>query len=66
MRFIVHSPTQRYHAGCLPVHPQLFAFHGAGCSLSEAIKCVTINPARRCLGIENREGTLRQVRTRTW
>jgi len=29
-----------------------------GCSLGEAIKCVTFNPAR-CLGIENRKGTLR-------
>jgi len=29
-----------------------------GCSLGEAIKCVTSNPAR-CLGIENRKGTLR-------
>ncbi|KAI0263857.1 Metallo-dependent hydrolase [Gloeopeniophorella convolvens] len=29
-----------------------------GCSLGEAIKCATFNPAR-CLGIENRKGTLR-------
>jgi len=29
-----------------------------GCSLGEAIKCVTFNPAQ-CLGIENRKGTLR-------
>ena len=29
-----------------------------GCSLGEAIKCVTFTPAR-CLGIENRKGTLR-------
>ncbi|EED82609.1 candidate n-acetylglucosamine-6-phosphate deacetylase from carbohydrate esterase family CE9 [Postia placenta Mad-698-R] len=29
-----------------------------GCSLGEAIKCATYNPAR-CLGIENRKGTLR-------
>ena len=29
-----------------------------GCSLGEAIKCVTFNPAR-CLGIENQKGTLR-------
>ena len=29
-----------------------------GCSLGEAIKCVTFNPAR-CLGIEDRKGTLR-------
>src|SRR5258708_30165409 len=28
-----------------------------GCSLGEAIKCATYNPAR-CLGIENRKGTL--------
>jgi len=30
----------------------------AGCSLGEAIKCATFNPAK-CLGIENRKGTLR-------
>lgn len=29
-----------------------------GCSLGEAIKCATYNPAK-CLGIENRKGTLR-------
>ncbi|KAG6828255.1 hypothetical protein H0H92_008643 [Tricholoma furcatifolium] len=29
-----------------------------GCSLGEAIKCATFNPAK-CLGIENRKGTLR-------
>ncbi|TFY71557.1 hypothetical protein EVG20_g1443 [Dentipellis fragilis] len=29
-----------------------------GCSLGEAIKCATFNPAR-CLGIENTKGTLR-------
>uniref|UniRef100_A0A8H7Y4Z6 Amidohydrolase-related domain-containing protein n=1 Tax=Psilocybe cubensis TaxID=181762 RepID=A0A8H7Y4Z6_PSICU len=29
-----------------------------GCSLGEAIKCATYNPAR-CLGIENKKGTLR-------
>ncbi|KAH9833474.1 Metallo-dependent hydrolase [Rhodofomes roseus] len=29
-----------------------------GCSLGEAIKCATFNPAR-CLGIENKKGTLR-------
>ncbi|ETW74854.1 carbohydrate esterase family 9 protein [Heterobasidion irregulare TC 32-1] len=29
-----------------------------GCSLGEALKCVTLNPAR-CLGIENKKGTLR-------
>ena len=29
-----------------------------GCSLGEAIKCVTYNPAK-CLGIEDRKGTLR-------
>ncbi|KAF8141201.1 carbohydrate esterase family 9 protein [Boletus edulis] len=29
-----------------------------GCSLGEAIKCATFNPAR-CLGIENRKGSLR-------
>ncbi|KAI0039383.1 carbohydrate esterase family 9 protein [Auriscalpium vulgare] len=29
-----------------------------GCSLGEAIKCATLNPAK-CLGIENRKGTLR-------
>ena len=29
-----------------------------GCSLGEAIKCATFNPAR-CLGIEGRKGTLR-------
>lgn len=29
-----------------------------GCTLSEAIKCATYNPAK-CLGIENRKGTLR-------
>lgn len=29
-----------------------------GCSLGEAIKCATYNPAR-CLGIESRKGTLR-------
>jgi len=29
-----------------------------GCSLGEAIKCVTFNPMR-CLGVENRKGTLR-------
>ena len=29
-----------------------------GCSLGEAIKCATYNPAR-CLGIEHRKGTLR-------
>ncbi|CAL1711978.1 unnamed protein product [Somion occarium] len=29
-----------------------------GCSLGEAIKCATLNPAR-CLGIENKKGTLR-------
>lgn len=29
-----------------------------GCSLGEAIKCATFNPAR-CLGIENQKGTLR-------
>ncbi|KAF5393371.1 hypothetical protein D9757_000502 [Collybiopsis confluens] len=29
-----------------------------GCSLAESIKCATFNPAK-CLGIENRKGTLR-------
>ncbi|KNZ74902.1 Putative N-acetylglucosamine-6-phosphate deacetylase [Termitomyces sp. J132] len=29
-----------------------------GCSLGEAIKCATYNPAK-CLGLENRKGTLR-------
>ena len=29
-----------------------------GCSLGEALKCATLNPAR-CLGIENKKGTLR-------
>ena len=29
-----------------------------GCSLGEAIKCATYNPAK-CLGIENKKGTLR-------
>ncbi|KAH8088953.1 Metallo-dependent hydrolase [Cristinia sonorae] len=29
-----------------------------GCSLGEALKCATYNPAK-CLGIENRKGTLR-------
>lgn len=29
-----------------------------GCSLGEALKCATLNPAR-CLGIEGRKGTLR-------
>ncbi|CCM05876.1 uncharacterized protein FIBRA_08113 [Fibroporia radiculosa] len=29
-----------------------------GCSLGEAIKCATFNPAK-CLGIENKKGTLR-------
>ncbi|ETW74869.1 hypothetical protein HETIRDRAFT_332573, partial [Heterobasidion irregulare TC 32-1] len=29
-----------------------------GCSLDEALKCATLNPAR-CLGIENKKGTLR-------
>jgi len=29
-----------------------------GCSLGEAIKCATFNPAR-CVGIENKKGTLR-------
>lgn len=29
-----------------------------GCSLGEAIKCVTYNPAK-CLGIESKKGTLR-------
>jgi N-acetylglucosamine-6-phosphate deacetylase len=29
-----------------------------GCSLGEAIKCVTYHPVQ-CLGIENRKGTLR-------
>ncbi|KAG6841420.1 hypothetical protein C0991_011314 [Blastosporella zonata] len=29
-----------------------------GCSLGEAIKCATFNPAK-CLGLENRKGTLR-------
>ncbi|KAF9451525.1 carbohydrate esterase family 9 protein [Macrolepiota fuliginosa MF-IS2] len=29
-----------------------------GCSLGEAIKCATYNPAR-CLGVENKKGTLR-------
>ncbi|KAF8548988.1 carbohydrate esterase family 9 protein [Imleria badia] len=29
-----------------------------GCSLGEAIKCATLNPAR-CLGIENKKGSLR-------
>ncbi|KAF9071624.1 Metallo-dependent hydrolase [Rhodocollybia butyracea] len=29
-----------------------------GCSLAEAIKCATYNPAK-CLGIENKKGTLR-------
>lgn len=29
-----------------------------GCSLGEAIKCATYNPAK-CLGIESRKGTLR-------
>ncbi|KAI0827641.1 Metallo-dependent hydrolase [Trametes gibbosa] len=29
-----------------------------GCSLGEAIRCATFNPAR-CLGLENRKGTLR-------
>ncbi|CAK5270180.1 unnamed protein product [Mycena citricolor] len=29
-----------------------------GCSLGEAIKCATFNPAR-CLGIDNKKGTLR-------
>ncbi|KAJ7935148.1 hypothetical protein B0H13DRAFT_2227117 [Mycena leptocephala] len=29
-----------------------------GCSLGEAIKCATYNPAK-CLGIENSKGTLR-------
>ncbi|KAI0062403.1 Metallo-dependent hydrolase [Artomyces pyxidatus] len=29
-----------------------------GCSLGEAIKCATVNPAK-CLGIENSKGTLR-------
>lgn len=32
--------------------------HFTGCSLAESIKCATFNPAR-CLGIENRKGTLR-------
>ena len=32
--------------------------HFTGCSLGGAIKCVTFNPVR-CLGIENRKGTLR-------
>lgn len=29
-----------------------------GCSLGEAIKCATFNPAK-CLGMENKKGTLR-------
>jgi len=29
-----------------------------GCSLGEAIKCATLNPAK-CLGIENKKGSLR-------
>jgi len=29
-----------------------------GCSLAESIKCATYSPAK-CLGIENRKGTLR-------
>ena len=29
-----------------------------GCSLGEAIRCATYNPAK-CLGIESRKGTLR-------
>ncbi|KAF9055223.1 Metallo-dependent hydrolase [Hymenopellis radicata] len=29
-----------------------------GCTLGEAIKCATVNPAK-CLGIENKKGTLR-------
>lgn len=29
-----------------------------GCSLAEALRCATVNPAK-CLGIEQRKGTLR-------
>lgn len=29
-----------------------------GCTLGQALKCATLNPAR-CLGIENKKGTLR-------
>ena len=63
--------SKRISVRCNPYQPVLAAFsvvtldtcvrnfsRFTGCSLGEAIKCVTYNPAR-CLGIENRKGTLR-------